>query len=409
MKILYSVAIHGFYLIMLFASLFNSKARQWIYGRRRWRLKSAIPDTGTKTFWFHAASLGEFEQGRPLMEEMRNRIPDCRIVLTFYSPSGYEIRKNYEGADIICYLPLDTHYNARNFIERIKPDAVFFIKYEFWYFYLRQLHQLAIPVYLISGIFRPRHIFFRKYGWFFRQQLGYFSYFFLQDITSCELLHSLGYTNTLITGDTRFDRVVQNVRLVKQIETVWRFCHGQVCLVAGSTWPADEVLLAGYLQHAPETLKFIIAPHEIHPWRIEKLNSQFGHDGILFSCATPETVHEKRVLIIDNIGMLSSLYGYGTMAYIGGGFGKGIHNILEAAVFGLPVFFGPNHYQFKEAVDMVQLHCAFPIHTSAELGVIAGNFLSDRLFLEKTAALSAKYVADNTGASKKIANYILGQ
>ncbi len=403
MKFLYSITMYVFYGLMVISSLFKDKARLWISGRRNWKKKIQSWDaTGSETYWFHAASLGEFEQGLPVIEALKREKPECRIFLTFYSPSGYEIRKNHPKADFVTYLPLDTPGNARIFIETIKPAAAFFIKYEFWFFYLRHLHQLKIPVYLISGIFRPKQVFFQFYGSFFREQLRYFSYFFVQDESSANLLLKLGIKQVMVTGDTRFDRVVFHASNVKKIDIVTEFCQENTCIVAGSTWPPDEQLLADYINTAPFHLKFIIAPHEIEPAHLSSLASKIKRSHTLFSRASVSTIREKQVLIIDNIGMLSALYNYGKIAYIGGGFGKGIHNTLEAAAFGMPVVFGPNYKKFREAREMIRLGCAFPVSDSEEFKKTLGKFLMNPAFTDRTAAISAKYVSEHKGASAKI-------
>jgi 3-deoxy-D-manno-octulosonic-acid transferase len=403
MKILYTIGIYVFYGLMGIASVFKVKARLWISGRSKWKKKIKNWDSsGPETFWFHAASLGEFEQGLPVIEELKREKPECRIFLTFYSPSGYEIRKNYHKADFVSYLPLDTPGNAKAFIDKVKPAAAFFIKYEFWFFYLKYLHEQKIPVYLVSAIFRPQQIFFRTYGRFFRNQLQYFSYFFVQDQHSADLLLKMGIRQVMVTGDTRFDRVVFHAAHVRKIDLVNDFCEDNTCIVAGSTWPADELILTEYINMAPHNLKFIIAPHEIGSAHLSFLTSKIKRSTVLYSNASLNTIREKQVLIIDNIGMLSSLYNYGKIAYIGGGFGKGIHNILEAAVFGMPVIFGPNYKKFREAREMIQLGCAFPIPDFGEFKKTIEKFLRNPAFTDRTASLSSKYVTEHKGASIQI-------
>jgi 3-deoxy-D-manno-octulosonic-acid transferase len=395
--------MHLFYLLLLPVAVMNNKARLWVTGRIKWRMKLGLWNhKGSPTFWFHAASLGEFEQGLPVMEEIKQLIPGCRILLTFFSPSGYEIRKNYTNADLVCYLPLDTRNNARDFINLAKPDAVFFIKYEFWYFYLNELQRKGVPAYLISGIFRPDQIFFRFYGKWFSNQLRTFRHLFLQDKASSDLLTGIGIKNITIAGDTRFDRVKAIAANARSIEIARAFSEGRKCIVAGSTWPADEMMLARYINESGPETRFIIAPHEIETEHINRLTSLIRKDSILFSEASVDLVIHKQVLIINNIGMLSSLYQYGYLAYIGGGFGKGIHNTLEAAVFGIPVIFGPNFRKFREAGEMVTAGCAFSVGSSSELKDIMNRLINMPEFYSKSSSQARNYTTNNTGATDRI-------
>ena len=294
MTLLYSIAIHLFYVLVLLASLFNKKARLWISGRRKWRTKlMQWQHSGSPTLWFHAASLGEFEQGLPLIEALKKQMPGCSLVLTFYSPSGYEIRKNYQKADQVCYLPLDTRYNARAFLNIVKPDAAFFIKYEFWYFYLKQLHYAGIPTYLISGIFRTKQVFFRWYGTWFRKKLMRFTHFFLQDTASSALLNTIGLHNVTVTGDTRFDRVSATAALAKNIEIAESFSGNSFCIVAGSTWPADEELLTRFINESGTHIKFIIAPHEIDNAHINRLTALIKKSHRLYSMSNVNNVGDQ--------------------------------------------------------------------------------------------------------------------
>jgi len=405
---LYSIAIHLFYMIVLLASPFNKKARLWINGRINWRSKlRQWQHSGSPTLWFHAASLGEFEQGRPLIEEIKKLKPGCTIILTFFSPSGFEVRNNYQEADMVCYLPLDTPYNAREFIHLVKPDAAFFIKYEFWNFYLKQLNKLGVPIYLISGIFRSKQVFFQWYGTWFQKRLFYFTHFFLQDVDSSNFLNSIGLHNTTLTGDTRFDRVTEIAATVKNIAIAKKFSNGSFCIVAGSTWPADEELLARYINESDSEIKFIIAPHEVNSTRINRLTALIKKSHILYSASSVNNVADKKILIIDNIGMLSSLYQYGGMAYIGGGFGKGIHNILEAAIFGIPVIFGPNYSKFREAREMIESGGAFSVNSLPALKEVIDNLANDTETYLYLSLQAKNYVKNNTGATKIIAKHLL--
>jgi 3-deoxy-D-manno-octulosonic-acid transferase len=363
--------------------------------------------SGKPVFWFHAASLGEFEQGRPLIEAVKKQKPGCSIILTFYSPSGFEIRKNYQEADLVCYLPLDTAYNARRFVALVKPDAVFFIKYEYWYFYLKHLHDSGIPVYLVSGIFRRNHIFFRWYGQWFRNKLSFFRRLFVQDQPSAALLNASGFQNVTVSGDTRFDRVVSLGAAARNIDLAAAFVQGSQCLVAGSTWPADEMILVKFINEFKEPMKLILAPHEIGKDHIRKLLMLISRPVALFSEASQEDIAEKQILIIDNIGMLSSLYRYGQLAYLGGGFGKGIHNILEAATYGAPVFFGPNYQKFHEAKELIACGGAFAISDYQEFKDKLHYLLQDPVALLNASRQAELYVISNIGATNRILKHIL--
>ncbi|MCW3072555.1 MAG: 3-deoxy-D-manno-octulosonic acid transferase [Bacteroidetes bacterium] len=408
MRLLYNISIHVYKILITAASSLNPKAKLWLDGRKNIfeKLASSISATcspGSKLAWFHCASLGEFEQGRPLIERYKAQHPDVKILLTFFSPSGYEIRKDYKGADLVCYLPADTPSNAKRFLEIVKPSAVFFVKYEFWFNYLAELKRRDVPTYLISGIFREEQHFFKFYGSWFRKQFSSFTHFFLQDLRSEELLHSIGYKNTTVAGDTRFDRVSEIAKNVRPFPLIEKFKGGHRVLIAGSTWKEDEELIAGSAQ---ENLKLIIAPHEIDEKHIESICALFSKYSVIrYSQATESAVAAAQVLVIDNIGMLSSLYQYGTFAFIGGGFGKGIHNILEAATFGLPVVFGPNYDKFKEAVDLVKTGGAFSVSGKAEFENVRA-LLSDEQVLKTASHISKYYVESRTGATEKIMNAV---
>jgi 3-deoxy-D-manno-octulosonic-acid transferase len=404
MTFLYHILIHVYYFLVLIASAFNPKARLWIKGRIGWRKRIRNWNmAGKPVIWFHAASLGEFEQGRPLIDKIRENHTKCSILLTFYSPSGFEIRKNYPGADLVMYLPLDTSYNARLFVKLVNPIATVFIKYEFWHFYLRELHHTKHPVYLISAIFRPGQAFFKWYGAWFRKNLLYIDFFFVQDKDSAHLLDRIGLTNCKISGDTRFDRVKALAETAKNIEIARQFSAGHDCMVAGSTWPEDEEFLTRLINESDAKVRFIVAPHEITASHIHQLTSRITRDYILYSRATMQAEYNgKQVLIIDNIGMLSSLYRYGQVAYIGGGFGKGIHNILEAAAFGIPVIFGPNFGKFREARELLSRGGAFNIKNYEDLRTLLNELSSNPEIYNKSALAASLYVSENTGATSVI-------
>jgi 3-deoxy-D-manno-octulosonic-acid transferase len=428
MWLLYDLIIHLYEDAIRIASLFNPKARLWVKGRKGiWRLiesavgshHSSLITHHSSLIWFHCASLGEFEQGRPVIEAFRKEHPDWKVLLTFFSPSGYEIRKNYAGADWVFYLPMDTPFNAKKFVRLVKPSIAVFVKYEFWFRYLDRLFREKVPVYVISGIFRPSQHFFRWYGDWPRKQLRRISHFFVQDSRSKELLESIGIWNVTVSGDTRFDRVADIAGNAKSFPLVERFAAGSRVLLAGSTWPPDESLISGLMQDAAKELRFVIAPHEVVKPRLEAIQSAVGSwqlvpgskasrgsamggKTVFYSELTGETAESARVLIIDGIGYLSSLYQYATIAYIGGGFGVGIHNILEAATFGKPVIFGPNYEKFREAVDLVRLGGAFPVKDASELKQIVNKLLADTMFYDSASLVCAEYVRKNCGATKII-------
>ncbi len=402
MVFFYSLGLQFYYLAILVASLFNRKARLWIKGRKgifdkiREKVRSE-----NNIFWFHASSLGEFEQGRTLIETIKNKNKSVKILLTFFSPSGYEIRKNYKTADYIFYLPLDTKKNALKLIKSVNPTKVFFIKYEFWYHYLNQLEIKNIPVYLISANFRQNQVFFRWYGGWFRKILQKFTHIFVQNKKSESLLKQIGIDNVTVTGDTRFDRVAEIAKQTKRIEITEKFRHGSQVIIAGSTWDKDEEILVEFINSSSTDIKYIIAPHEIHESSIQRIIKSINKPVIRFSSATLANINDYRVLIIDNIGMLSSLYRYADIAYIGGGFGAGIHNILEAATFGLPVVFGPNYGKFQEAVDLVESGGAFPVNNYSTLKIQIENLLG-KSGKNEAGKIAREYVLKNQGATRKI-------
>jgi 3-deoxy-D-manno-octulosonic-acid transferase len=357
--------------------------------------------------WFHASSLGEFEQGRPIMESIRAEHPEYSIILTFYSPSGYEVRKNYATADIVCYLPFDTLGHVRRFIKTVKPKMAFFIKYEFWPNYLHELKKNNIPTYLISGIFRKNQLFFKSYGFIYRSMLKCFTHFFVQEESSVDLLKSLGYTeNVSISGDTRFDRVLEIMEGSKSLDIIKSFYDeksrsNSKILIAGSSWPKDEVLIIPYFNENPK-LKLIIAPHEIHEEHIKSIEAQLKRPFLRYANATIEEAANCDCLIIDCFGLLSSIYRYGDIAYIGGGFGTGIHNTLEAAVYGIPVIFGPNHSKFNEAKSLIACGGGFNIDTKDQLEVYLDRFTSDDEARMSAGKNAGKMVKKGSGGTVKI-------
>ena len=407
MAFLYNIIIHFYLLLIRIFSLFNSKARKWLRGRKGIfkRIADEV-DTEKKLAWFHCASLGEFEQGRPVMEAFKKRYPDYRIMVTFFSPSGYEVRKNYEGADHIYYLPIDTAANAKRFVELTQPDIVIFIKYEYWFNYLAQLHSRQIPVIGVSSIFRPGQRFFRWYGGWQRSLLAGFAHFFVQDETSEKLLKEAGISQVSIGGDTRFDRVHEIAGKAKSFPLIEKFKGNNRIFIAGSTWPPDDSLIFELIKKNYRHLKFIIAPHEVHKDRIDGLMKRLPAGSLRFSELTEASAEAAGIIVIDNIGILSHLYQYGDLAHIGGGFGVGIHNILEAATFGLPVTFGPNYHKFKEARELAERGGAFPVDAENDFLDVTGKLLRDDSFLEKTSAICKSYVNEKRGATAKVMNYV---
>lgn len=396
---LYNIAIQFYGLIVKFYSLFNNKARLFIRGRENIfdQIASRL-DTSETHIWFHFASLGEFEQGRTVLESIKLAYPDKKIVITFFSPSGYEVRKNYALAEAVFYLPLDTARNAKKLVKLFNPEVAVFTKYEFWYHYFKSLNQQKIPLILISGIFRPNQVYFKWFGLFNREILKYVNHFFVQNQESAELLESIGITEVTVSGDTRFDRVTENAGKPRSIEQIAQFVGSHPVLIAGSTWPEDEILISKLIALLPEW-KFVIAPHEIHTSHIESLKKLLPEAN---KFSEWNNTSEGQTLIIDNIGMLSSLYSYGRIAYIGGGFGAGIHNTLEAAAFGIPVIFGPNYGKFQEAKDLVALGAGCSISNEVEL-VNAFKLLTNS---DKLGIKAKEYVDLKTGATSMIIKYL---
>jgi 3-deoxy-D-manno-octulosonic-acid transferase len=403
MRFLYNLGIWFYVGAIYVASLFNQKAKQWVKGRQNWyrNLKAAF-DNDAQTAWFHVSSLGEFEQGRPVIEGFRKLHPEIKIVLTFFSPSGYEIRKDYPGVDYVCYLPIDSRRNARKFVLLLNPSYAFFVKYDFWFHYLKQLHSQQIPTYIFSAIFRPQQLFFKWYGAWYRNMLRFFTRIYVQNETSKALLESIGITQVEVGGDTRFDRVYDLATAAKPIDLITQFASGKPLIVAGSTWEKDEELLAVFAEKYSGKYQWIIAPHEVHEGHIQKIEALFQQPVLRFSNANADNITKADVLLIDSIGILSSLYRYGNLAYIGGGFGKGIHNILEAATYGLPVVFGPNYLRFQEACDLIERKSAFSIQNYAALETTLQQLLKDAVFCKNAGKNASQYVNEMRGGTKKI-------
>jgi 3-deoxy-D-manno-octulosonic-acid transferase len=404
LKLLYDIGLKAYKTAITLAARFNGKARLMLQGREQEfeRLAQAMQGNESPVVWFHCASLGEFEQGRPVMEAFRETFPAYKILLTFFSPSGYEVRKNYTGADYILYLPLDSEENASQFVQLVKPRLAVFVKYEFWHYYLQQLQLQQIPVLSISAIFRRDQVFFKPYGQFYRDILQRFTHIYTQNNQSLELLRRIDIKQASVAGDTRFDRVLQTAASVKILPLVEAFVQQQQVFVVGSSWPADIDILKPLIRKYRSSIKFIIAPHEVNEGSISHVMQAVGEGAIRFSEANKADVSQYEMLVIDNIGMLSSLYSYGTYAYIGGAFGKGLHNTLEAAVFGLPLFFGPRYDKFQEAKDLVELECAFPVKNAAGLLQAFERVHTTTGFRQRITENERQYVKQQAGATAKI-------
>ncbi len=420
MRIIYSLAIGFYALAVRLASPFNSKAAMMRKGWQNWR--NNIPFNRlekAKVAWFHASSLGEFEQARPVMEAFRKLHPDYRILLTFFSPSGYEIRKNYDGADLVCYLPPDTRRNASDFVSAIHPDIAFFVKYDFWFNYNDSLHRKGIPFYLFSAIFRPSQYFFKPYGRWFARQLSAYSHIFVQDRQSISLLHSIGMNDCSVAGDTRIDRVNDIASQTKSFDIIEQFVEAKessafcsraskhLILIAGSSWEPDEHNIQSAIQSLDKPIKVILAPHMIEEKHLQFIEQLFSPDRCVRYSAMKQdnadrSLLSRQILIIDNIGMLSSLYRYAHVAYIGGGFGKGLHNTLEAAIYGCPVCFGPNYNKFKEARDLIANGGAKTYSRPDQLAAILSEWFFNSDSYNHASMACRDYMTDNLGATDTI-------
>ncbi len=403
---LYNIGIHLYVFGIRIASLFNAKAKLWITGRRGQfeRMKKAVHEHD-RVIWFHCASLGEFEQAKPVIESVKKLYPDYKILLTVFSPSGYASAANYRHADMFFYLPSDKPANAKKFIKIFEPKLAVFVKYEFWFNYINELSKNKIPLLMISAIFRPGQYFFRRRGFWFRKQLKKVTWFFVQNETSSQLLGDAGIYHNEIAGDTRFDRVINIAENGGEVPGITEFKGDALLLVAGSTWPKDEEILAEMMHRHPE-IKLIIAPHEIDKSRINEVVEKFSaYNPLLYSSGNAHS-GKSRVLIIDGMGILSRLYRYADVAYVGGGFGAGIHNLAEAAVYGVPVLFGPNHKQFREALDLLADGGGFTFSGKNAAMVISEKLFKDKSFRESAGEKAAAYIYRNKGATSRIVDKI---
>jgi 3-deoxy-D-manno-octulosonic-acid transferase len=413
MRFLYDTGLLIYGAGIRIASFWNPKARLWVDGRKNLfpRLKQALEGKGHPRVWMHCASLGEFEQGRPVLESIRKSYPNAQVILSFFSPSGYEIRKNYEGANLVCYLPMDSGKNARPFMQIMDPDLAIFVKYEFWHHYLDALKKRNTPTLIISAIFRPSQPFFKPWGGFWRGMLSCFTHIFVQDDASAALIREAGFDNRVtVSGDTRFDRVIAVREKWEDIPTVRDFCRGHRVLVAGSTWPEDEEVIAHYAR-TRQDMRFIIAPHEIDEAHLADIERRYAASiryGILSDPGHAAAGREdKNVLLMDNMGMLSKLYAYADITYVGGGFGgAGIHNILEAAVYGKPVIFGPVFEKSREARELLAAGGAFSIQSALEFESLVEELWSDAQMMKQACHTCDRYVREQAGATASILAYI---
>ncbi|KFF19883.1 3-deoxy-D-manno-octulosonic acid transferase [Flavobacterium hydatis] len=408
MLFLYNLIVFIVAFLLKIVALFSPKIRLFVNGRKDVFaiLKEKIKPSD-KTIWFHAASLGEYEQGLPVIEKIKEKYPSHKIIVTFFSPSGYEVRKNNTVADATLYLPLDTKQNAKQFLKLAHPEMVFFIKYEFWLNYLNELKKNNTPTYLVSGIFRDNQIFFKWYGGFYKKALDAFTYFFVQNESSKNKIESIGYKNVIISGDTRFDRVVAILERDNTLDFIAEFKNNTTTIVIGSSWPKDEVLLTEYINTTQERVKFIIAPHNIKPEQITALQQSITKKTILFSEKEGKNLADYDVFIIDTVGILTKIYSYATIAYVGGGFGNpGVHNILEPATFGLPIIIGPNYSHFAEATELVHLGGCISITDAKQLETEFNHLITDKDYLNEKGLICKSYVQNKKGATNKIMSII---
>lgn len=404
MTLLYNIAAYLMYVAFCSVAPFHQKAKKWLAGRKNLfkSLEKEFRENKSSVMWMHCSSLGEFEQGRPLLEAVRKHYPCYKLLLTFYSPSGYEVRKNYEGVDYICYLPLDTTANARKFIEIVNPKLVLWIKYEFWPNILSNVYKQNIPIYLVSGIFRPDQLFFKSYGGFYRKILLNFQHLFVQNEESLQLLNSIEINNTSLSGDTRFDRVKEIASNTIDYPIVQEFAKDSPVLILGSSWPKDEKVVKLALENLPN-LKLIIVPHEIEEDRLVEIETRFSdYRSLRYTLSNNKVLDNYNLLIVDTMGMLSVLYKYAQVAYIGCGFDDGIHNILEAAVYGKPTVFGPNYEKFYEAKELVNLGGAISISSPEKLAKVLHKLYSDSDYLRHCSDVSFQYVHNQKNATSLI-------
>ncbi len=407
LRFLYNILVNLAWTGLHMLAFFQPKIKLFVSGRKKtFSLLQEKLSLNTKTIWMHVASLGEFEQGLPILERLRSQYPNHQIVLTFFSPSGYEVKKNTPAADVVAYLPMDTLSNVTRFLDLIKPELVIFVKYEIWPNYLAQLKKRGIPTFLVSAIFSKRQVYFKFYGGFMRNSLRTFSHFFVQDQNSKDLLQSIGFENVTVGGDTRLDRVSEILKGDNRLEFMEHFKNGQFCLVAGSTWPEDEEILINYINSVQEAIKFVIAPHEIRPAHVEKITSALQKKVVRYSDREDKNLKDFDVLIIDTIGILTKVYSYADVAYVGGGFATGLHNTMEPAVFGIPILIGPQYHGFKEAEDLVAKGGIVPISNNIAFNELMHLLVGNPAIAKEKGAINSNYIISNVGAADRILDHI---
>lgn len=408
MSFLYQIGIQLTSILLPFSTFFSPKMKLFVNGRKRsFQILEQKIESSKRHIWMHVASLGEYEQGLPIMEAFKKKHPEYKIVLTFFSPSGYEIRKNNTVADITLYLPLDTQTNVKRFLDLINPEMVFFIKYEFWPNYLNELKKRNIPTYLISGIFREKQLFFKPYGSFYRNALKTFSHFFVQNESSKQLLASIGFTNVTVHGDTRFDRVAQIVERTQPLDYIEKFKNNSTTIVIGSSWIDDEEVYLSYLNNS-ENLKWIIAPHNIKEDEMSRLISKINKKVIRFTTYTENELANADVFIIDTIGILTQIYAYADIAYVGGGFRTGLHNILEPATYGTAVVIGPKYTKFQEAKVLVALGSCLVVNNTEELTSTFDHLIENESYRNELGNKNKEFVLQNKNATKVVMDFING-
>ena len=408
MHLLYNFSTFLASKLILLSPLFSPKMDLFVKGRKSVinTLKNTL-EKGDKTLWFHCASLGEYEQGVPVIKKTKEEFPDYKIIVSFFSPSGFEVKKNNTLADCTVYLPLDTPKNAKNFIDLVQPSVAIFIKYEFWPNYLFELKKKNIPTILVSGLFRKDQVFFKFYGGFMRKTLNSFSHFFVQDQLSKSLLEQIKFEAVTVSGDTRFDRVNDQLSMNNELDFMNLFKQDLFCLVCGSTWPEDESILIHHINNFSNNTKFIIAPHEVTKKRVENIKKKLKVKTVLYSERGTTNISDCQVLIIDTIGLLTKIYNYANVAYIGGGMGEtGLHNILEAATFGVPIIIGKNYTHFPEAKKLKELNGLFSVATPQEFTHVFNQLKTDTSFCEKTGVISKNFILNNRGATNTVLNYL---
>ncbi len=408
MQFLYNFSIYSSAVIIWLSTFFSKKLKLFFKGRKDvFKILATSIKAEDKIIWFHCASLGEFEQGVPLMETFKEKYPNFKLVVTFFSPSGYEIKKNSPIADVIVYLPLDTPKNAKKFIQLTHPSLAIFIKYEFWPNYLFQLKKKSIKTVLVSGLFRDNQLFFKPYGGFMRKALDSFTHFFVQDVTSEELLKQIDFNNVTISGDTRFDRVANQLQQNNSLDFVDEFKQNSLCIVCGSTWTEDEKVLIDYINSASDNVKFILAPHKIEASKIASFRKNIQKEVVLFSEKENKELSKFSVLIVDTIGLLTKIYSYADIAYVGGAMGKtGLHNILEPITFGVPIVIGKNFEKFPEAKTLLKLNGLFTVSNTTECSQILSRLADNEEFRNHTGMIAEQYAISNIGATQKVVDYI---